>query len=87
MLAAVTDKDLAFHFRVKINTIEKWKVQHPEFFAAIQRGRHYFDAHAAKSLYYNAVGYDYEEEHAMNLKKKTFDANGRARRTTSRSSS
>jgi hypothetical protein len=72
-----TDKDLALFFHVSSSTIDNWKKQHPDFFAALHRGKLEADANVAEVLYKNAIGDEYYEEHAVKLKRKFLDDAGK----------
>lgn len=63
-----TEKQLATYWGVSMPTIQLWKNTHPEFALALQQGKLKADIEVAKSLYMNAVGFEYEEEVAFNNK-------------------
>ena len=60
-LLGATDKELAEFFKVAEQTVNNWKVEYPEFFESITRGKGLADANVAKSLYHRAVGYEHPE--------------------------
>src|SRR5690606_8769261 len=70
-LLGATDADLADFFEVTKATINNWKVDYPEFFDSLKKGKQLADANVAKSLYNRALGYEIEEE-------KVFNDNGKA---------
>jgi hypothetical protein len=61
-LLGATDKDLADFFHVTESTINKWKIDHPEFSESIQRGKIKADSEVAESLYKRAIGYSHPED-------------------------
>jgi len=56
-LLGATDAELARSFDVIEETIREWKVDHPEFSAALKEGREDADAKVASSLYKRATGF------------------------------
>lgn len=56
-----TDKEVADFFEVTEQTINNWKIEHPEFFESIKKGKVLADAEVADKLYKRATGYDYRE--------------------------
>lgn len=52
----LTDKEIASFFNIATSTLKLWKKKHPEFSAAVQRGKIYADAKVAASLYKSAIG-------------------------------
>lgn len=58
--AGFTDKELADLFGVCVDTINAWKVEHPEFSASLNMGKDVPDERVKRSLYWRAVGYSYE---------------------------
>jgi hypothetical protein len=68
-LLGATDTHLAEFFEVAESTINKWKLDYPEFSEALKRGKVEADAKVASSLYNRALGYSHPED-------KIFNANG-----------
>jgi hypothetical protein len=68
-----TDRDLAEAFGVAISTVGQWKIQHPDFLAALKAGKDEADDRVERSLYARAVGYSYDAE-------KIFCSNGEVTR-------
>jgi hypothetical protein len=66
------DKDLAEFFDVDESTINRWKVDHPEFCESIKEGKIVTDMAVAVSLNKRATGYDFEEEVPIKLKEVTY---------------
>jgi hypothetical protein len=62
-LLGLTEAIMAKVMNVPVNTFNGWKVRHPEFWDAINKGRFIADAKVAASWYNRAVGYDIPEEH------------------------
>lgn len=62
-LLGATDKQLADFFGVTEQTINNWKVDFPEFFESLQKGKDVADAEVAHSLYKRAVGMEVPDTH------------------------
>lgn len=52
----LTDKEIASFFNIATSTFKLWKKKHPEFSAAVERGKICADAKVAVSLYQSAIG-------------------------------
>ena len=74
---AATDNDLADFFQVTTRTINRWKIAHPEFTAAIRRGKEAADNRIEDSLYHKAQEREIEEEQAIKVKTVTYNENGK----------
>jgi hypothetical protein len=61
MLGAI-DKDLADFFGISESTLNKWKIDYPEFSESLKEGKAHADANVANSLYQRALGYSHAEE-------------------------
>jgi hypothetical protein len=61
-LLGATDEDLAGFFGVVKRTILNWKKKHPDFRAALQKGKDQADAEVADRLYQRAMGYEHDDE-------------------------
>lgn len=57
--AGFTDLELAGLFGVCVDTINTWKLEHPEFSASLKVGKEVPDERVKRSLYNRAVGYSY----------------------------
>jgi DNA-binding XRE family transcriptional regulator len=57
-----TDRDLADFFGVTEQTINNWKIKHPEFFESIKEGKCFADELVEKSLFERAIGYEHYED-------------------------
>jgi len=68
-LLGSTDVQLADFFEVTESTINKWKIDYPEFSESLKKGKNEADAKVAESLYNRALGYSHPED-------KIFNANG-----------
>jgi hypothetical protein len=55
-----TDAQMADFFDVCEDTINNWKIEHPEFFVSIKRGKLESDANVADRLYHRAMGYSHD---------------------------
>ena len=62
-LLGATDKEMADFFEVEVSTINKWKLDYPEFSESIRAGKIDADANVSKSLYNRALGYDKDGKH------------------------
>lgn len=58
-----TDADMADFFDVAESTISLWKIEHPEFSAAIKKAKEVADIEVSEKLYTRAMGYDIESVH------------------------
>ena len=56
-LLGATDADMGKYFGVDERTINRWKIDYPEFCQSIKEGREEADGKVAKSLYKRACGY------------------------------
>jgi hypothetical protein len=61
-----TDKELADFFGVSEQTVNTWKVEHPEFLESIRNGKELADANVASRLYARAIGYEHDDVHISN---------------------
>ena len=58
-LLGATDAKLAEFFEVDESTINNWKIDFPEFFESIKKGKEVADAQVAQSLFKKATGYEH----------------------------
>jgi hypothetical protein len=58
-LLGLTDADMATFFEVDERTVNRWKIDHPQFCQSITRGKVIADAEVAASLYRRAIGYSH----------------------------
>lgn len=56
-----TDKEIADFFDVDEATINRWKIEYPEFCESVKRGKILADAEVAFSFHKRATGYQYDE--------------------------
>lgn len=56
-----TDKEIADFFEVDESTVNRWKLEYPEFCESIKKGKIIADAEVAESLYKKATGFTNEE--------------------------
>lgn len=75
-LLGTTDAQLAVAFGVTEQTINNWKLAHPNFFESLKRGKDEADAKVAKSLYERALGYSHPSEKIVTVS--LGDGNGSA---------
>lgn len=61
-LLHATDEKLAEFFEVDEATINRWKVDYPEFCKSIKEGKEIADMEVAKSLVHRAKGYSHKED-------------------------
>lgn len=55
-----TDQEAADAFQVHVATLQRWKLEHPDFRDALIVGKEEADARVEKSLYSRALGYSHE---------------------------
>lgn len=60
-LLGAKDKDLARFFEVNEDTVNQWKIDHPEFSESLKKGKEIADAEVAHSLYHRAKGFEHDE--------------------------
>ena len=64
-----TDAELAQFFKVKEQTINNWKDDHPEFFESIKAGKEFYDnGQVENALLQRALGYSHEDVHISNFR-------------------
>lgn len=56
------DREIAECFGVTERTLNRWKLEHPEFGQALKTGKAPADARVEHSLYRRATGYSYDAE-------------------------
>lgn len=61
-LLGATDEKLADFFEVDVSTVNKWKLDYPEFSESIKNGKDIADTNVVRSLYERATGYEHPEE-------------------------
>lgn len=61
-LLGATDKDIADFFEVTETTVNNWKIEFPEFFESIKRGKQIADSNVADRLYQRALGFEHDSE-------------------------
>lgn len=59
-LLHATDAKIAEFLGVNDATVNRWKLEHPEFCEALKNGKERADAEIARSLYQRAKGYSHE---------------------------
>lgn len=60
-LLGATDKELADFFNVDEATVNRWKIDYPEFCESIKSGKASADANVADRLYQRAMGYEHRD--------------------------
>jgi len=65
-----TDALLATAFDVNLETVEKWKKEHPGFLRALNQNAARLDSEVAESLFDQAVGYQYTTQESKKVKDK-----------------
>lgn len=60
-LLGYTDAELADFFGVNTDTVNEWKVVHPEFSVSLSRGKEIADADISEALYHRAKGYSHKD--------------------------
>lgn len=61
-LLGATDAKMADFFNVSEQTINMWKLAHPQFKAALKAGKDSADAEVAQALFHRAKGYSHPED-------------------------
>lgn len=61
-LLGATDKEMADIFGVALSTLNKWKLDYPEFSESIKKGKDIADGNVVDRLYQRAMGYSHVEE-------------------------
>ena len=59
-LLGATDAELADFFGIAVSTLNKWKLERPEFSASLRAGKLAADAQVAHKLYRRALGYSHK---------------------------
>lgn len=72
-LLGATDAKLADFFDVDESTINNWKLDFPEFFESIKKGKLRADAEIAEGLYNRAKGAVINTQQAIKLKRVEYD--------------
>ena len=60
-LMGATDVEMAKFFNITRQTLDGWKIKHPEFFASIKEGKEQADCEIASKLYHKAMGYSHPD--------------------------
>ena len=68
-LLGATDREIADFFEVHESTLNRWKLDFPEFCESLKRGKEAADERVERSLYHRAIGYKHDAV-------KIFNANG-----------
>ena len=61
-MEGLTDEEIAKRMEIAKSTLNKWKIDYPEFKEALEMGKEPADAEVELSLYKRAVGYKYKEK-------------------------
>jgi len=61
-LLGAVDSELASFFKVEEQTINNWKIKHPNFFESINNGKDIANANVATSMYQKSIGYSHKED-------------------------
>src|ERR1700680_3651098 len=57
-----TEYEVAEFFKVSVNALWRWRIQHPEFRQAMSQTKEMADERVTGSLYHRAVGYTFKSE-------------------------
>lgn len=71
------DHELADALGVDTRTVNRWKITHPDFAAALRRGKEAADNRVEDSLYHRAMGTEFERETPIKLKKIVYGSDGK----------
>ena len=75
-LLGATDKAIADFFNIAESTLNKWKLEYPDFSESIKRGKDEADANVGASLYSRAIGHKKKDcEKVFNYQGKIVRAN------------
>jgi hypothetical protein len=66
-LLGATDVQLSDAFGVSEQTLNAWKLAHPNFLESLKRGKDEADAKVARSLYERALGYSHPSEKVVTV--------------------
>jgi hypothetical protein len=61
-LLGATDEEMADILDISESTLNKWKLDYPEFSESIKRGKVHADSNVANRLYQRALGFEHESE-------------------------
>src|ERR1700688_2397973 len=64
--AGFTDRELSDLFGVSEMTLNRWKLDHPEFALALKNGKYVSDERVERNLYTRATGYSFDSEKVFN---------------------
>lgn len=67
-LLGLKDTEIAKFFEIKEQTLNNWKVKHPEFFESLKKGKLDADGEVVKSLYNRALGSKITVQQAIKVK-------------------
>ena len=74
-LLGATDTQVAIFFSVDISTIDRWKIEHPEFARALKTGKQEQDMEVAGALLQRALGAEVVDNVAVKVKRIEYDEN------------
>lgn len=66
-LLGATDERIGNFFEVDEATVNRWKIEYPEFRESIREGKETADANVADALYNRALGYSHKQDHISNF--------------------
>ncbi|MGY8635822.1 hypothetical protein RAD15_25460 [Bradyrhizobium sp. 14AA] len=75
-----TDEEIADFFK-DVRTINRWKIDHPDFCQALKDGKLVSDMDVADRLHQRALGFEYEEAQAHKLKTVEYKDGKRVKET------
>jgi hypothetical protein len=76
-LLGATDKEIAHFFNVCEDTVNAWKIAHPEFSVSIKDGKIKADYSVAHKLFDKALGAEWIEEQAFKVKRESYNDEGK----------
>lgn len=62
-----TDAEMAEFFEVTEQTVNNWKIAHPDFFESLKDGKDVADDKVERSLFERATGYSHPDTHISNF--------------------
>lgn len=72
-LLGATDAEMADFFEVHTDTLNEWKLVHPEFSVSLREGKIKADTEVAAKLYAKCMGAEWVEDFATKVKKTKYE--------------
>lgn len=65
-LLGLTDNELADFLEIDVSTLNRWKLEYPNFKESIKSGKEIADSKVVAKLYERAIGYEHDEDKIFN---------------------